>query len=70
MEEMGENWEKTMYCPFQTDRETYQDCDMNNCAIWIGDECAFKAMGRAAQQYCSDADFAESVALYAPAKDK
>ena len=62
-----------MTCPFRMlpDGEvTYKkDCDEEGCALWLGDECSFKAMGRAAQQQISNADFAETVALYTPTKD-
>ncbi len=55
-------------CPFRTFEDSFKACDERECALWLGNECSFKALGRAAQCFISDKEFAEIVALHLPAK--
>ena len=60
-----------IYCPFLKENNPnaaidFVICLNEVCALWVGNECAFRAMGRAAQQQITDANFAETVALYRP----
>ncbi len=59
---------ETPYCPFQVNQDWAGRCDESKCALWVG-ECAFRALGKAAQQYTCEAEFTENVALFKAAKE-